>query len=112
MKQRSSYSKHKTLFPIFGLDGPPAWAIVFHYNCPCCQKPSSVNNGELLTSFLEHVSSKYPVEPKYARGQQHIVKAATDLIEELMVSYTNGDLISKLLYNAINKDYAARIKSY
>ena len=36
---RSNYSHNKSLFAIFGLDGPPSWAMVMTYNCQMtCKK--------------------------------------------------------------------------
>jgi hypothetical protein len=35
---RTNFSKNKTLFPIFGLDGAPAWCIVQSMTCPSCRR--------------------------------------------------------------------------
>jgi hypothetical protein len=111
-KTRSNFSKNRTLFPIFGLDGQPAWAIVPRYDCPCCNALIHANDGELLASLLDYMACCYPVAPRYAKGKSHVSKTATDVFETLMVTYGNGDLVSRLLYSAINQDFLSRITSY
>jgi hypothetical protein len=115
MTRRSNLSKNKVLFPIFGLDGPPQWAILFSYKCQGkdCGKTFMSNNGELLAKSLPpHIASLYPVDPKWARGEAHITKVATKQFESILPKYTNGDLCAKLLFDAINESYVDRLKNY
>mgnify|MGYP000243177189 CR=1 FL=1 len=35
---RTNFSKNKTLFPVFGFDGAPAWCIVIALVCPGCKR--------------------------------------------------------------------------
>ena len=110
---RSTFSHNNTIFPIFGLDGPPAWALVQVYRCEGgCGCTTHANNGNLLAKLPPFASAAYPVEPKYARGIQHIDKNATSLFDELMLTYGNGDLCARLLYKAINRNYKDKAMSY
>jgi hypothetical protein len=112
-QHRTNFSQNKTLFPIFGLDGPPAWAMVMAYTCQgTCKRKVAANDGDLLCSLPDHIYDLYPVEAKYARGNLHIAKTATEVFAKIMVTYTNGELCSKLIYNAINNSYKDRVKSY
>jgi hypothetical protein len=112
-KDRTNYSHNKTLFPIFGLEGPPSWAMVMFYHCQgSCKRRIAANSGDLLCCLPEHIANEYPVDPRYARGNQHIAKQATDVFEEIVLTYTNGELCSRLLYNSINKAYTDKVTSY
>ena len=111
--QRTNYSKNRVLFPIFSMEGAPAWAIVMIYKCDCCGRLVFGNEGELLVKLPEFAALAYPVEPKYARGKSHVSRTATaNIMEELMLTYGNGELCSRLLYGAINKDYTIRVLNY
>ena len=111
-RTRSNFSKNKTLFPLFGMNGPPMYAILMGYKCPCCRASFQSNDGELLATLPIYMANCYPVEPKYARGNQHITKTATRHFEGLMLIYGNGDKCSRMLLDGINKDYEERTASY
>jgi hypothetical protein len=112
-QDRSNFSHNRSLFAIHGLDGPPSWAMVMNYRCQgTCKRRIAANSGELLCCLPEHIANQYPVDPRYARGNQHIAKCATDVFEEIILTYTNGDLCSRLLYNSVNKAYIDKVTSY
>jgi hypothetical protein len=111
---RSTFSNNRTLFPIFGIDGPPSWAMVMVYKCQGsddCGRTFRGNSGELLCNLPPHIASQYPVEPKYARpeGRCHINKFATDVFEELLVTHGNGNLCTTLIINSMNQAYVTRL---
>jgi hypothetical protein len=113
-KDRTNFSKNKVLFPIFALDGPPSWAIVMKYKCPCCNQCTQGNSGELLSMLPPHVAALYPVEPKYAlpTATSHLNKNVTVPMELLMPTYANGVVVAKMIYNGITTNYAERMASY
>lgn len=62
----------------------------------------------------EHAADAHPVETNYALCDSncHIHRSATEAFSTVMVTHGNGELYSKLLYNAINWDYMQRINEY
>jgi len=54
------------------------------------------------------------VETKYAfdNKNSHLGKSITNTIDLIMPTYGNGDLCSRLLYNAINRSYIERVESF
>jgi len=110
---RTNFSKNKTLFPIFGLEGAPSWCIVQQMTCSCCRRVFSANDGAVLVNLPAYIAEDYPVETTYAGNTtSHITRNAAEVFASIMVTYANGELCSKLLYDAINRAYIGRIKSY
>ena len=109
---RTNFSKNKNLFPIYRLDGQPDWAIIMKYQCNCCTAIFDGNDGRVLINIPEYIRKQYPVYPRYATGKWHLSKSCSDLFEEIMMTYGNGDFFSRLLYNAINKKYLAKIEDF
>ena len=109
----TNFSKNQMLFPIFILEGPPQWAMVQSMTCRCCPFRVDANDGELLCSLPACARQAYPVETKYANNKHsHIGRSATDVMDLLMPTYGNGDLCSRLLFNAMNRAYIERIQDY
>jgi hypothetical protein len=113
-KDRSNFSKNKLLFPIFVIDGPPYWCMNMSMTCPECKVRLNANSAEILAQIPEYARAAYPVEAKYATGfkHSHIGQSATDVFDLLMTTYGNGELCSRLLYNALNRSYVAKVASY
>ena len=111
-RERTNLSRSKSLFPIFGLDGAPSYALVMHYHCKECNTTHAGNDGALLNLLPPHFAKWYPVEAKWARGAQHFDITTTTVLEEEMLTYGNGDHCSGLLYAAINRDYRNRTTNY
>jgi hypothetical protein len=111
---RANFSKNKTLFPIFGLDGAPAWCIVQSMTCPTCRRRVDANQCDVLVQLPSFASEAYPVEDKFAfpSTQSHLSRMATETFDSIMLTYGNGELCSKLLYNSINRAYISRLKVY
>ena len=96
---RSNFSKNKKLFPLFRITGAPSWCIVMQYTCLACNKKVNANDGRLLISLPEYVRNAYPVDPKYADSPTatfHIDRDCSALVDELMPTYGNGDMISRM----------------
>ena len=101
---RTNFSKNKMLFPTFMLEGPPQWAMAQSMVCSCCKWRVSSNNGELLCTLPPHARQAYPVETKCAVNKNsHMGRSAADVMDLLMPTHGNGDLCSRLFFNAMNK---------
>jgi len=111
---RTNFSKNKTLFPLFGIDGPPAWCMVMRMTCSCCRRDFNANEAAVLLSLPGYIAQQYPVETKYALTSHsfHLTDAATNILDNIMVTYANGELCSRLLYSSINKAYVQKITGY
>jgi hypothetical protein len=110
---RTNFSKNQTLFPIFNIDGPPTWCVVQSLKCDKCSRRVFANDGEVLCRLPMHVAALYPVDSKFAGNRNsHVGRSATDIFDQIMTTYGNGDLCSRLLYNALNRCYLERVASY
>ena len=111
---RTNFSKNKALFPIYAIDGAPMWCMVMSMVCSCCKRRINANDSEMLCRLPAHVAAAYPVHSKYALGNKnsHIEKGTTNVFDQVMTTYANGDLCSRLLYSAVNNAYLERVSSY
>jgi len=110
---RTNFSKNKTLVPIFSLDGPPSWCIVMLMVCGKCKRKFDANESEVLVNLPDYAANCYPVDATYAfPNRSHLSRNTTNVFDALMLTYGNGEMCSKLLYNCLNRDYIQRIKSY
>jgi len=111
---RTNFSKNKTLFPIFSLESAPAWCMVMKMTCSSCRRDFNSNDAAVLLTLPPHVAQLYPVDSKYALSNHscHLAKTATNILDSIMLTYANGELCSRLLYNTINRDYVERITAY
>ncbi|KAL7560211.1 hypothetical protein ACA910_003292 [Epithemia clementina (nom. ined.)] len=112
---RTNFSKNKKLFPMFRLTGPPLWSIVMSYKCNTCKIRYNGNGGNVLKYLPDFVQSAYPVEPKYATTglTSHIdCDNCSHMMVELMVTHGNGNLLARLIYSRINKEYLCQITEY
>lgn len=82
--------------------------------CPSCKATIQANSGEILRDLPACARLAYPVETKYAIENKlcHLSKSVTNAMDLLMPMCRNGDLISRLLYNAINRSYIERLEAY
>jgi len=114
LNDRTNYSKNKVLFPIFNLHGAPSWCMVMSMTCPCCRRRYASNDGAILVQIPQYAALAYPVESKYALPNKncHLGRSVTDILDMLMPTYGNGDLCSRLLYDAINRAYLRSAASY
>eukprot|EP00542_Grammatophora_oceanica_P006324 CAMPEP_0194069876 /NCGR_PEP_ID=MMETSP0009_2-20130614/87876_1 /TAXON_ID=210454 /ORGANISM="Grammatophora oceanica, Strain CCMP 410" /LENGTH=420 /DNA_ID=CAMNT_0038723101 /DNA_START=256 /DNA_END=1515 /DNA_ORIENTATION=- len=109
---RTNFSHHKTLFPVWDVKGRPMYAVVMNYKCPQCQSNVAANDGKLLSSLPTYLRCMYPVNPIYATGGFHITEALSQLLENLMVTYANGDFVSKMLYQELGREYTRKVATY
>jgi hypothetical protein len=112
---RTNFSKNnKTLFPLFSLDGAPSWCMVMSMTCSSCRRRFDANEADVLLQVPAFAAAEYPVDTRYAINTKscHLTRATTEVFSSIMVTYGNGELCSRLLYNAINRAYLERIESY
>jgi hypothetical protein len=108
---RTNFSKNKQLMPIFGLDGAPQWCMFQYMQCTRCKSNCSANDGEILARLPLYAAEAYPVESKYAvsAANNHLGRSATDVLDLLMTTYGNGDLCSRMLLDAVNREYKQKV---
>jgi len=112
-KDRTNFSKNKVLFPIFTLDGPPMWCIVMVMTCDPCNIRVKSNDSRVLCMLPPHVANSHPVDYRHALAKKscHLARNATNVFDNLMTTYGNGEICSRLLYDVINRDYILRLAS-
>jgi hypothetical protein len=83
---RTNYSKNKTLFPIFGLDGAPAWSMVKSMVCSDCKRRFDANQPEVLVQLPCYAAEAYPVETRFAfpSSQSHLSRTATETFDAIL----------------------------
>ena len=104
------WSDDKALFPIYQHGGgPPIWAIVMIYKCPCCGPCFDRNCPEVLLSLPFWIRDAYPLDPQYIPANKvwHLHRSVTDIFGSLMPTYGNGDLIARIIYEEINQSYVS-----
>ncbi|KAL7560915.1 hypothetical protein ACA910_008194 [Epithemia clementina (nom. ined.)] len=111
---RTNFTKNKKLFPLFRLTSPPSWCIIMLYKCSTCKLRYGRNDGNVLKYLPDFVQSAYPVEPKYAATglTSHIDCDCSHMMEELKVTHGSGDLLARLIYSRINKEYLCQFPEY
>jgi len=111
---RTNFSKNKILFPIFDLEGAPRWCMTMSMVCNCCRMRTYSNTDKVLCQLPAYARNAYPVEVKYALADKncHLGRTATHVFDLIMPTYGNGDLCSRLLYNAVNRSYLQRLENY
>ena len=111
---RTNFSKNKILHPIFGIDGPPQWCMIMAMQCPKCNLRFQSNDSSILCRVPAFAAYSYPVDSRYAGGHKnaHVARTATDAFDLLLPTHGNGDLCSRLLYNAINRAYLQTAAGY
>jgi hypothetical protein len=109
---RTNFSKDADLFPIYDSGSPHMWAVVMTYKCNCCDSRVAGNEGELLMALPPHIRDAYPVHPRYASGNFHLSNTTSDWLEDLIVTYGNGEYISRSLYQRLNLIYYRYVDNY
>ena len=91
---RTKFSKNKTLFPILGLDGAPAWCVVMSVQCHKCHIRFDANDAEVLLTLPEFAAASYPVETKCALSNNnfHLNENTTQVFDAVVLTYGNGEI--------------------
>ena len=109
------YRSHGCLTPIIDLDGTTAYSVNMMYECnnPTCGKTCKTNDGRVYHQLPSHIRSCYPVECKYAvKNKIHLTKTVTRLMDKLMITHGNGDLISKIIHETRGQQYEDFAENY
>ena len=111
---RTNFSKSQTLFPIFNIEGGPTWCMVQVMECACCHRTFDANEGTVMARIPQYMACSYPVEMNFALAgkQSHLSRGATEVFRHMMLTYGNGEMCSRILYDVLNRDYIKRIKCY
>ena len=82
--------------------------------CGSCKRKFDSNDDAVLLTLPHFAAENYPVETKYAlpNRKSHLERTATEVFDSLILTYGNGELCSRLLYNAINRQYVQSLKKY
>jgi len=88
--------------------------MVMSMQCTKCSIRFDANDGVILSRLPAYAAAAYPVDTKYALSNKnsHVGKSATGVFDLLMTTCGNGDLCSRLLYNAMNQDYLSQVADY
>jgi len=110
----TNFSKNQTLFPIFSLEDSPAWCMVQSMVCTKCKRRFDANDSIVLVVVPPFASQEHPVDTKYALNDKasHLSRTTTEVFDNILVTYGNGELCSRLLYNTLNRAYLKKVKSY
>ena len=111
---RTNWSKHKSLFPMFRMDGQPSYCIVMQYQCSSCKTKLNANDAKLLISLPEHVRCMYPVDLRFADNTHtfHLHKDCSALMEDLIPTYGNGDMVARIFYSRIVNCHKEKLAQY
>ena len=109
---RTNFSRSKTMFNLWDGSGRPINAICMNYKCGTCNTTYAANEGALLAMLPPHIREIYPVLPIYAQGGFHLTRDVSEDLREQMVTYANGDVVSKRLYKKLCLHYTNKIETY
>jgi hypothetical protein len=88
------------------------WAIVMDYKCNCCDFRVAGNAGELLILLPPHFRDVYPVHPICTDGNFHLSKTKTDILDDVIARYGNGNYFSRSLCQRLNLVHYRYINKY
>ena len=103
---RFDLSKNGSMTPLLCCADRPGWVVSMRYCCNTCGHTVSAKDGELLCQLPHWMQASYPVRPQYATTKQfHLSNHASDLLERLMLTYGNGPMTAKYMYEKLGKTY-------
>ena len=88
MNTHTNFSKNKTLFPVYTLNGAPSWCAVMKLGCLCYKRTFDTIDADVLLSLAAYiVASHYPVASQYALSNHtfHLDTSATTLLDSIML---------------------------
>lgn len=102
------YRSHGCITPIIDLDGTTTYAVSMMYQCnnPTCGKTCKTNDGRMYHQLPSHIHQCYLVDPTYDVGNLvHLSKTTTRLMDILIITHGNGDLVSRVIHKLQGQQY-------
>ena len=111
---RTNFSASRQLTPIWGLDGVPQWFCSQRMVCPECKLGIASHHPYLVAMLPEFASSAFPVDPQYCKENinNYMSQSITDQFEHLLITNGSGDMVAKMVFNAMNRAYLRKTSSY
>jgi len=113
-RQRTNWSKRKTLFPVLEQNGLFSFGSVMSYQCVSCKANYTANHGSLLLQLPPHLRRAYPVEPRFAISgfNFHLSKDVTSNLRGAMLTQGSGDNESKMLYRKSREKFTEAVTTF
>lgn len=113
-RQRTNWSKRKTLFPVLEQNGLFSFGSVMTYQCVSCKANYPANDGSILLQIPPHVRRAYPVEPRFAISgfNFQLSKDVTCNLRGAMLTQGSGENESKLLYRKSREKYTEAVATF
>ena len=113
-RQRTNWSKRKTLFPVLEQNGLFSFGSVMTYQCVSCKANYPANDGSILLQIPLHLRRAYPVEPRFAISgfNFQLSKDVTCNLRGAMLTQGSGENESKLLYRKSREKYTEAVATF
>ena len=113
-RDRTNWSKRKTLFPVLEQNGLFSFGSVMTYKCVSCKATYAANAGSLLQQIPPHIRRAYPVEPRFALSgfHFHLSKDVTCNLRGAMLTQGSGENESKLLYRKSREKFTEAVATF
>ena len=100
------FTRYGGVTPLQDISGITSYAISMWYDCNKCTRRYKANDGRLFFQVPFRYRQGYPVDPRFAiKYEHHLTLTTTRVLESLMLTYGNGDQISKMLYELLGLKY-------
>jgi hypothetical protein len=113
-RERTNWSKRKTLFPVLEQNGLFSFGSVMSYRCISCKALFAANEGALLVQIPPHHGRAYHVEPRFALSgfNFHLSKDVTCNLRGAMLTQGSGDNESKMLYRKSREKFIEAVTTF
>jgi hypothetical protein len=112
IRDRFNTTKNGVVTTIFSFYRPASYCISMVYKCNNCNISLNGNDGTLLNTLPAYAQYAYPVDAKFATGRSHLASDSSFLLNEIMCTYGNGEMASRLFLQARVKDYEKKMIGY
>ena len=113
-RERTNWSKRKSLFPVLEQNGVFSFGSVMNYKCVPCNVHYAANDATLLLQIPPHLRRAYPVEPRFALSgfNFHLSKDVTSNLCGAMLTQGSGENVSKSLYRKSREKYTEAVTTF
>jgi len=82
--------------------------------CGTCKRKFNSADESVLLTLPQFAAEAYPLATQCAltNRKSHLERAAADIFDSMILTYGNGELCSRLLYNAINRHHVESLKKH